>query len=177
MHSSRGARADRRGARYALTQAQRGADRRKWGPPLVCDESVTIAKEVKLKAPEENIGAQMIKKVAIRTNDIIGDGTNTATLLAYAVFSEALRNMVAGSSATLLKRGLDKCTVMAVEHMRSLSEPIGQLVADALNSAGDAGVVSVEEAKDTETYTETVEGMQFDRGYLSPYFVNQKDKM
>ncbi len=169
----------------------------KFGAPLVCDDGVTIAKRIQLQKPEENVGAQMMKEVAIRTNDIVGDGTTTATLLAYSVYSEALRNVVAGTSAVTLKRGLDKCTKLAIEHIRTLSEPItevkqraqvaavsahgdeviGELVASALTDVGDSGVVSVEEAKGTETYTETVEGMQFDRGYLSPYFINQKDKM
>jgi chaperonin GroEL len=170
---------------------------KKWGSPLVCDDGVTIAKEVDLKDPEENLGARMLRQAAVRTGDSVGDGTTTSTILAHAIFSEGLRNVVAGASAIDLKRGLDRGGRVAVEALRDLSKPVagsrersqvatisahgeaavGELVAEALEKVGGEGIVSVEEAKGTETSLEIVEGMQFDRGYLSPYFVTEADKM
>jgi chaperonin GroEL len=170
---------------------------RKWGSPLVCDDGVTIAKEVNLKDPEENLGARMLREASVRTGDAVGDGTTTATVLAHAIFAEGLRNVVAGASAVDLKRGIERGLRAAVEALRALSKPvsssrekaqvatisahgdasIGQLVADALEKVGDEGIVSVEEAKGTETALDVVEGMQFDRGYLSPYFVTDAQKM
>jgi chaperonin GroEL len=170
---------------------------RKWGAPVVCNDGVTIAKEVELKDPEENLGARMLREAAERTGDAVGDGTSTATILAHAIFSEGLRNVAAGASAIDLKRGLDRGLRAAVESMRSLSRAvqsrreraqvatisahndatIGELVADAVEKVGPDGVISVEEAKTTETTLDVVEGMQFDRGYISPYFVTNAEKM
>jgi chaperonin GroEL len=170
---------------------------RKWGAPMVCNDGVTIAKEVELKDPEENLGARMLREAAEKTGDVVGDGTSTATVLAHAIFSEGLRNVVAGASAIDLKRGLDRGLRAAVECLKSLSRPvqsrleraqvaaisahndpsIGDLVADAVERVGPDGVISVEEAKTTETTLEVVEGMQFDRGYLSPYFVTDPERM
>ena len=163
----------------------------KWGNPIVCDDGVTIAKALDLKDPEENLGARMIRQAAERTGDVVGDGTTTSALLAHAIFAEGLRNVVAGASAVDLKRGLDRGVAVAVATLRALSRPLesrrekaqvatisahndvtlGEMVADAVERVGADGVISVEEAKGTETTLEVVEGMQFDRGYLSPYFV------
>jgi chaperonin GroEL len=170
---------------------------RKFGAPLVCNDGVTIAKETNLEDPAENLGAQMIRQAAERTGDAVGDGTSTATLLAQAIFAEGLKNVVAGASAVDLKRGLDRGTRAAVERLRELSRPvksrlekaqvaaisahndqsIGELIADAMEKVGDEGVITLEESKTTETQLEVVEGLQFDRGYLSPYFVTDAEKM
>lgn len=170
---------------------------KKWGRPLVCNDGVTIAKEVNLKDPEENLGARMMREAAERTGDAVGDGTSTATILAHAIFVEGLRNVTAGASAVGIKRGLDRGLRTAVDALRALSRPVrsrkekaqvatisghndealGEMVADAMERVGSEGVVSVEEAKSTETSIEVVEGMQFDRGYLSPYFITASDKM
>jgi chaperonin GroEL len=170
---------------------------KKWGRPLVCNDGVTIAKEIELKDPDENLGARMIREAAERTGDAVGDGTSTATLLAHAIFAEGLRNVAAGAGAIDLKRGLDRGLRAAVAALRTLARPIesrrekaqvatisahndpalGELVADAMEKVGKEGVVSIEEAKGTETTVEVVEGMQFDRGYLSPYFITDPEKM
>ena len=170
---------------------------KRWGSPLVCNDGVTIAKEVELKDPEENLGARMIRQAAERTGDAVGDGTSTATILAAAIFSEGLRNVVAGASAVDLKRGLDRGLKVAVAELRKLSRPVasrkekaqvatisahndavtGELVAEAVEKVGGDGVISVEEAKATDSALEVVEGMQFDRGYLSPYFVTDPERM
>jgi chaperonin GroEL len=164
---------------------------KKWGAPLVCNDGVTIAKEIELKDPEENLGARMIRQAAERTGDAVGDGTSTSTVLAHAMYAEGLRNVVAGASAVDLKRGIDRGLAVAVEALRAQSQPVksrkeqaqiaaisahndavmGEMVADAFEKVGSEGVITVEEAKGTETTLEVVEGMQFDRGYLSPYFV------
>ena len=170
---------------------------KKWGAPIVCNDGVTIAKEFQLKDPEENLGAQMLRQAAERTGEVVGDGTSTSTILAHAIFSDGVRNVVAGASAIDMKRGLDRATKAAVEALRSISRPvrtrkekaqvatisahndptIGELVADAMEKVGNEGVITVEESKTTETTLEVVEGMQFDRGYLSPYFINSPEKM
>jgi chaperonin GroEL len=168
-----------------------------YGTPLVCNDGVTIAKRIKMKDPEEDLGAQILRQAAERTGEAVGDGTTTATLLAHTMFAEGLRNVVAGASAIDLKRGLDRGATAAAEAIRQLSRPIasltekaqvatvsahndaeiGQLVADAVDRVGAEGVVSVEEARGIETTVDVVEGMQFDRGYLSPYFVTDPEKM
>ena len=168
-----------------------------FGRPLVCNDGVTIAKEVELKDREENLGVQMLREAAVRTGDVVGDGTSTSTVLAHAIFSEGLTNVAAGASAIELKRGLDRGLKVAVAAIRELSRPvatrqetvhvatisahneqsIGEVVADAVEKVGKEGVVSIEEAKGTETTIEVVEGMQFDRGFLSPYFVTDAEKM
>jgi chaperonin GroEL len=170
---------------------------KKWGAPIVCNDGVTIAKEFALKDPDENLGAQMLRGAAERTGDSVGDGTTTATILAHAIFSEGVRNIAAGASAIDLKRGLDRGTRAAIDSLRALSRPvqsdrekqqvatvsahndpaIGNLVAQAIGRVGAEGAVTVEEAKGTETTMEVVEGLQFDQGYLSPYFVTDPEKM
>jgi chaperonin GroEL len=170
---------------------------KKWGRPIVCNDGVTIAKEIELKNPEENLGAQMLREAAERTGDVVGDGTTTSTILAHAIFGEGVRNVAAGASAIDLKRGLDAALPVAVRAIQELSRPvssrkekaqvatisahndpgIGELVADALEKVGPEGAITVEEAKATETSLEVVEGMQFDRGYLSPYFTTDPQRM
>ena len=170
---------------------------KKWGKPVVCNDGVTIAKEFALKDPDENLGAQMLRGAAERTGDAVGDGTTTSTLLAHAIVAEGVRNIAAGASAIDLKRGLDRAARAAFEALRAQSRPvqsvrekqqvatvsahndavIGELVAGAIEKVGAEGAVTVEEAKGTETTMEVVEGLQFDRGYLSPYFVTEPEKM
>jgi chaperonin GroEL len=170
---------------------------KKWGAPIVCNDGVTIAKEFDLKDPEENLGARMLRQAAEKTGDMVGDGTSTATILAHAIFADGVRNVVAGASAIDIKRGLDRAAKRSIETLRALSRPvktrkekaqvaaisahndlaIGELVADAMDKVGDDGVITVEESKTTETALEVVEGMQFDRGFLSPYFITNPEKM
>jgi chaperonin GroEL len=170
---------------------------RKWGPPIVCNDGVTIAKEFDLSDAEENLGAQMLRQAAEKTGDLVGDGTSTSTILAHAILADGLRNVVAGASAIDIKRGLDRATKIVVEQLQSLSRPvktrkekaqvatisahndatIGELVADAMEKVGGDGVITVEESKTTETALDVVEGMQFDRGFLSPYFITNAEKM
>jgi chaperonin GroEL len=170
---------------------------RPFGVPIVCNDGVTIAKEVQLKDPSQDLGAQMIRQAAERTGDAVGDGTSTATILAYAIFADGVRNVAAGASAIDIKRGIDRAVKVAVQSLRAQSKPvesrrekaqiaaisahndatIGELVADAFEKVGAEGVVSLEESKTTETQLEVVEGLAFDRGYLSPYFVTDPEKM
>lgn len=170
---------------------------RKWGAPIVCNDGVTIAREVKLEDPDEDLGARILREAAVKTGDAVGDGTTTATLLAHALFAEGLRNVVAGASAIELKRGIDRGHLAAVAALRSLAKPcttrqereqvatvsahndpaIGKLVADAMERVGAEGVVSLDETKGIETELAFVEGLQFDRGYTSPYFVTDSERM
>jgi chaperonin GroEL len=168
-----------------------------WGAPIICNDGVTIAKEFDLSDAEENLGAQMLRQAAEKTGELVGDGTSTATILAHAIFAEGTRNVTAGASAIDIKRGLDRGLKAAVEALRAQSKPvvsrkekaqvatisahndesIGELVADAMEKVGGEGVITVEESKTTETVLEVVEGMQFDRGYLSPYFITDTEKL
>jgi chaperonin GroEL len=170
---------------------------KKFGSPTVTKDGVTVAKEIELSDPIENMGAQMVKEVATKTSDLAGDGTTTATVLAQAIFREGLKNVTAGANPMELKRGIDRAVEGVVEQLRFLSVPtagkkeiaqvgtisanndkeIGNLIAEAMEKVGKDGVITVEEAKGLETTLETVEGMQFDRGYLSPYFVTDPEKM
>jgi chaperonin GroEL len=168
-----------------------------WGTPLVCNDGVTIAKQMNLEDPEENLGARMLRQAAEKTGDSVGDGTSTSTVLAHAIFADGVRNVVAGASAIDLKRGLDRGLKVAVASLRAQSRAVisrkekaqvatisahndatvGDLVAEAMERVGGEGVITVEESKTTETVLEVVEGMQFDRGYVSPYFATDPDKM
>ena len=170
---------------------------RKFGSPTVTKDGVSVAKEVELEDPVENMGAQMVKEVATKTSDVAGDGTTTATILAQAIFGEGLKNVTAGTNPMGIRRGIDKAVERVVEELRSLSmetkgkreiaqvgsisannnSEIGELIADAMEKVGKDGVITVEEARGLETTLETVEGMQFDRGYLSPYFVTDPERM
>ncbi|HPA76649.1 MAG TPA: chaperonin GroEL, partial [Deltaproteobacteria bacterium] len=168
-----------------------------FGAPLVTKDGVTVAKEIELKDKFENMGAQMVKEVASKTSDIAGDGTTTATVLAQAIYTEGLKYLAGGMNAMDLKRGIDKATTAVVEDLRKMSRKVedkkeieqvgtisangdnevGALIADAMDKVGKEGVITVEEAKSMDTTLELVEGMQFDRGYLSPYFVTDAERM
>src|SRR6059058_834139 len=168
-----------------------------FGPPNVTKDGVTVAKEIELEDKFENMGAQMVKEVASKTSDVAGDGTTTAAVLARAIFTEGLKMVVAGHDPMTLKRGIDKAVAAIVNELKSLSKPtkeqkeiaqvgtisanndpgIGEIIAEAMSKVGKEGVITVEEAKGLETQLEVVEGMQFDRGYLSPYFVTDPDRM
>jgi len=170
---------------------------KKWGTPTVCNDGVTIAKELELEDPEENLGAQMLRQAAEKTGDVVGDGTSTSTVLAQAIFADGVRNVAAGASAVDLKRGLDRALGAAVKAIQALAKPvssrkekaqvatisahndpaIGELVADAMEKVGGDGVITVEESKTTQTALEVVEGLQFDRGFLSPYFITDTGSM
>ena len=170
---------------------------KKFGAPTMTKDGVTVAKEIELEDAVENMGAQMVREVASKTSDVAGDGTTTATVLAQAIITEGLKNVTAGANPMDLKRGIDKATTQVLEYLTSISKDvskkeeisqvgtisanydtsIGDLIADAMDKVGNEGVITVEEAKSTETFLETVEGMQFDRGYLSPYFVTNADNM
>jgi chaperonin GroEL len=170
---------------------------KKFGSPTVTKDGVTVAKEIELEDPIENMGAQMVKEVATKTSDLAGDGTTTATVLAQAIFREGLKSVTAGVSPMSLKRGIERAVEAVVEELKKISVPtagrkeiaqvgtisanndseIGKIIADAMEKVGKDGVITVEEAKGLETTYETVDGMQFDRGYLSPYFVTDPEKM
>ena len=170
---------------------------KKFGAPTITKDGVTVAKEVELEDPYENMGAQMVKEVASKTSDVAGDGTTTATILAQSIYREGLKNVAAGHNPMALKRGIEKAVGAVVGSIQGLSKEvsekteiaqvaaisanndnaIGDLIADAMEKVGKDGVITVEEAKSLETTLDVVEGMQFDRGYLSPYFVTDPDRM
>ncbi len=169
---------------------------KKFGSPLITNDGVTIAKEIELEDPFENMGAQLVKEVASKTNDVAGDGTTTATVLAQAMIHEGIKNVAAGANPMVMKRGIQKAVDTAVAAIREHSQPvtgtediarvgtvssgeetIGRLIAEAMEKVGQNGVITVEESKTAETYSEVVEGMQFDRGYITPYMVTDTDKM
>ena len=169
---------------------------KKFGAPLITNDGVTIAKEIELEDPFENMGAQLVKEVATKTNDVAGDGTTTATLLAQAIIREGLKNLAAGANPMVMKKGIAKATSAAVEAIKANSkkvngtediarvgavsssdETIGKLIAEAMEKVSHDGVITVEESKTAETYSEVVEGMQFDRGYIAPYMVTDTEKM
>ena len=169
---------------------------KKFGAPLITNDGVTIAKEIELEDPFENMGAQLVKEVSTKTNDVAGDGTTTATLLAQAIVKEGLKNLAAGANPMVMKKGIAKGTAAAIEAMKvnsqkvngsadiarvgavsSGDEAIGQLIAEAMEKVGHDGVITIEESKTAETYSEVVEGMQFDRGYVTPYMVTDTEKM
>ncbi len=172
---------------------------KKWGAPVVSVDGVTVAKEIELRDPFENMGAQMVKEVASKTNDVAGDGTTTATVLAEAIYEEGLKNVTAGANPIALKRGIDMAVEAVVAELKRLAKPVkldeisevrnvgtiaaggdeevGTMLAEAMKKVGKDGVITVEEGKGVETYVEWVEGMQFDKGYLSPYFVTEPEEM
>ena len=169
---------------------------KKFGSPTITKDGVTVAKEIELKDALENMGAQMVREVASKTCDVAGDGTTTATVLAQAIFHEGVRTVAAGANPMALKRGIEKAVERSVEEIKRLSKPvkgdmiaqvgtvsangdqtIGNIIAEAMDKVGKDGVITVEESKTMETALEVVEGMQFDRGYLRPYFVTDPDRM
>ena len=169
---------------------------KKFGAPLITNDGVTIAKEIELDDPFENMGAQLVKEVSTKTNDVAGDGTTTATLLAQAIIREGLKNLAAGANPMVMKKGIAKATATAIEAIKANSKPvngsddiarvgavssgdetIGKLIAEAMEKVSHDGVITVEESKTAETYSEVVEGMQFDRGYITPYMVTDTEKM
>lgn len=169
---------------------------KKFGAPTITNDGVTIARDIELEDPFENMGAQLVKEVSIKTNDVAGDGTTTATVLAQAMINEGMRNVAAGANPMLLKKGIKKAVDVLVDELKNVSQKvetkaakaqvasisaaddeIGNLIADAMEKVGDDGVITVEESKTMETHLETVEGMQFDRGYISPYMATDADKM
>ena len=170
---------------------------KKFGAPTITKDGVTVAKEIELKDPWENMGAQLVKEVASKTSDAAGDGTTTATVLAYAILREGIKNVVAGANPMDIKRGIDKAVEIVVEELKKMSRPvvdkkeiaqvgtisanndssIGELIAEAMDKVGKDGVITVEEAKSMATTLDVVEGMQFDRGYISPYFITDADRM
>src|SRR2546422_585041 len=170
---------------------------KKWGSPTVTKDGVTVAKEIELDDPYQNMGAQMVREVASKTSDVAGDGTTTATVLAEAIFKEGLKNVAAGSSPMYIKRGIDKAVEVVVVELKKLSKPvkenkeieqvatisansdnvIGKMIAAAMVKVGKDGTITVEEARSVETTLDPKEGMQFDKGYISPYFVTEKEDM
>src|SRR5204863_4292370 len=169
---------------------------RKFGSPTITKDGVTVAKEIEVKDPLENMGAQMVKEVASKTSDVAGDGTTTATVLAQAIYREGAKNVTAGANPMAIKRGIEQAVEMMTTELKRMSKPvtgsmiaqvgtisanhdetIGRIIADAMEKVGKDGVITVEEAKTLETSLDVVEGMQFDRGYLSPYFVTDPERM
>ena len=169
---------------------------KKFGTPLITNDGVTIAKEIELEDAFENMGAQLIKEVSTKTNDVAGDGTTSATILAQAMINEGLKNLAAGANPMVMKKGIQKATAAAVEAVKAVSQPvsgakdiarvgtissgdehIGNLISEAMEKVSQNGVITIEESKTAETYSDVVEGMQFDRGYLSPYFITNPEKM
>ena len=168
---------------------------KKWGAPTITNDGVSIAKEIELEDPYEKIGAELVKEVAKKTDDVAGDGTTTATVLAQAIYREGAKNVVAGANPMDIKRGIEKAVEAITEQLKKMKkdvggnmvaqvgtisanndETIGKIIADAMDKVGKDGVITVEEARTLETSLEVVEGMQFDRGYLSPYFINNPEK-
>ena len=182
-----------------ITLGPRGRNvvlQRSFGSPVITKDGVTVAKEIELEDPFENMGAQLCKEVASKTNDVAGDGTTTATVLAQSIVKEGLKNVTAGANPVFIKRGIDKAVARVVEEMKKLSTPVegkediahiasisgndpevGQIIADAMDKVGKDGVITVEESKGTATTVEVVEGMEFDRGYVSGYFVTNTETM
>src|ERR1700757_2594208 len=169
---------------------------KKFGSPTITKDGVTVAKEIELKEPLENMGAQMVKEVASKTSDVAGDGTTTATVLAQAIFREGVKTVAAGANPMAVKRGIERAVEVAIEEIKKLSKPVsgemiaqvaavsanndsatGNIIAEAMKKVGKDGVITVEEAKTLKTTMDLVEGMQFDRGYLSPYFVTDPERM
>ena len=169
---------------------------KKWGSPTITKDGVTVAKEIELEDPYENMGAQLVREVASKTNDVAGDGTTTATVLAQAIVNEGLRYVAAGGNPMPSRSGIDQAVEKAVDELKKLAIPvkdkeeiaqvatiagndpeIGDLIADAMEKVGKDGVITVEESKGTDTTLEVVEGMQFDKGYISPYFVTDPERM
>jgi chaperonin GroEL len=169
---------------------------KKWGSPTITKDGVTVAKEIELKDPMENLGARMVREVASKTSDVAGDGTTTATVLAQAIFREGIKNVTAGGNPMEIKRGIDRAVAVVVDEIKKLSKPvkgkmiaqvgtisanndeeIGRIIAEAMEKVGKDGVITVEESRTMETVLEVVEGMRFDRGYLSPYFVTDPERM
>ncbi|OGW20020.1 MAG: chaperonin GroL, partial [Nitrospirae bacterium GWB2_47_37] len=170
---------------------------RKFGAPTITKDGVTVAKEIELKDPYENMGAQLLREVASKTSDVAGDGTTTATVLAYSIYKEGMKHVTAGANAIDLKRGIDKAVESVIEELKKMSKPVaekkeiaqvgtisansdpsvGELIAEAMDKVGKDGVITVEEAKSMATTLDVVEGMQFDRGYVSPYFITDPDRM
>ena len=167
-----------------------------YGAPLITNDGVTIAKEIELEDPFENMGARLVKEVSTKTNDVAGDGTTTATVLAQSMIKEGVKNVAAGGDPMAIKRGIDKAVNVAVDGLKEISSPvngkediarvasisannkeIGNLIADAMEKVSKDGVITIEESKTSDTYVDVVEGMQFDKGYISPYMVTDTDKM
>src|SRR3990170_4166361 len=170
---------------------------KKYGAPTITKDGVTVAKEIEIKDPFQNMGAQLVREVASKTSDVAGDGTTTATVLAHAIYREGIKNVAAGANPMDLKRGIEKAVEVVIEELKKLSKPvqdkkeiaqvgtisanndasIGELIAEAMDKVGKDGVITVEEAKSMQTTLDIVEGMQFDRGYISPYFITDPERM